>query len=169
MWKFFFWNYCDYCLKICYKEIIKIIIESNIEIKNYSLFTVQLFMGTRYSLKISEDTVYICPFKTNDVKIETIFSLKLTIKVTFPLKKSYSIIVLTWIMPHFWIPLSLPPPTFIWTCPLMMKKTHPTNHLSFSKLKLPYLLGGWGHHAHSAWKNLQIVFKIAKHMLLQYI
>ena len=71
------------------------ITESNIKIKNYSLFTVQLFMGTRYSSKISEDTVYIWPFKTNDVKIETIFSLKLTIKVTFPLKKSYSIIVLT--------------------------------------------------------------------------
>ena len=37
-------------------------------------------MGTSY-FKISESTVYTRPFKTNDVKMKTIFSLKVTIKV----------------------------------------------------------------------------------------
>ena len=40
-------------------------------------------MGTSYSFQISETTVYICPFKTND-EMKTSFSLKVTIKVTFP-------------------------------------------------------------------------------------
>ena len=34
--------------------------------------------GTNYIFKISETTVYICPFKTK-VEIETIFSLTVTI------------------------------------------------------------------------------------------
>ena len=38
-------------------------------------------MGTSNSFKISGTTVYICPFKTNDVKMKSIFSLKVTIKV----------------------------------------------------------------------------------------
>ena len=33
--------------------------------------------------KISKTAVYICPFKTNYKKMKTIFSLKVTIKVTF--------------------------------------------------------------------------------------
>ena len=40
------------------------IIASNIKIRHSSLFIEQLFIGTRYSLKISENTVYICVFKT---------------------------------------------------------------------------------------------------------
>ena len=39
-------------------------LESNVKIKNSSLFIVQLFMGTNYSFKIRETTVYIYPFKT---------------------------------------------------------------------------------------------------------
>ena len=31
------------------------------------MFIVQFFMGTRYSFKISETTVYICPFKSKDM------------------------------------------------------------------------------------------------------
>ena len=41
-------------------------------------------MGTSYSFKINKTRDYVCPFKTNDVKMKTIFSLKVTIKVTFP-------------------------------------------------------------------------------------
>ena len=33
-------------------------------------------MGISYYLKISKTAVYIYPFKTNDVKMKTIFSLK---------------------------------------------------------------------------------------------
>ena len=40
-------------------------------------------MGTSYSFKISKTTVYMCPFKIIDVKMKTIFTLKVTIKVTF--------------------------------------------------------------------------------------
>ena len=47
-------------------------------------FYLQLFMGTSYSFKIRKTRVYICPFKTNNVKMKTIFSLKVNIKVTFP-------------------------------------------------------------------------------------
>ena len=47
------------------------------------MFIVEFFMVTKYSFKIGEAIVYICPFRTNDVKMRTIFSLKLTIKVTF--------------------------------------------------------------------------------------
>ena len=62
-----------------------------------------IFMGTSYSAllyssstlasKISDTTVYICPFTTNEVKMKTIFSLKVTIKVTFNSKKRYSMII----------------------------------------------------------------------------
>ena len=81
------------------------------------MFIVQLFMGTSYSFKTSKTIVYICPLKTNDIKKKTTFSLKVTVKVTFPSKtKCYSMmIVLTWIMPlpppfgyHYHLPL--------WTC-----------------------------------------------------
>ena len=51
--------------------------------KNLHCPSVQLFVGTSCSFKISKTTVYICPFKTNDVKMKTIFSLKVTIKVIF--------------------------------------------------------------------------------------
>ena len=117
------------------------------------MFIVQVFVGTSWSFKISKATVYIYPFKTNDVKMKTIFSLKKTIKITFPWKKCYSMItVLTWIMspPSFDYHYHCPP---IWTCPLptpcnMVKKTLPPNDLSFSKLKSPHLLRGedtmWG-------------------------
>ena len=54
------------------------------KIKNSSLFIVQLFIGTSYSFNISKTTVYRCPFKTYDVKMKITFSLKVTIKVTFP-------------------------------------------------------------------------------------
>ena len=40
------------------------------------MFIVKLFMGISYYLKISKTAVYIYPFKTNDVKMKTIFSLK---------------------------------------------------------------------------------------------
>ena len=43
-------------------------IKSNIKITNSSLFIVQIFMGTSYSFTISKTAVYLCPFKTNDVK-----------------------------------------------------------------------------------------------------
>ena len=43
-----------------------------------SLFFIILFMRT------NKTTDYICPFKTNDIKIETIFSWKMTIKGAFP-------------------------------------------------------------------------------------
>ena len=43
------------------------------KIKNSSLINVQLFVGTSCSFQISKAAVYICPFKTNDVKIKTIF------------------------------------------------------------------------------------------------
>ena len=46
---------------------------------------VQLFMGTSYSFKISEPTVYICPYKT-DVKIKTFF-FESYLKSYFSLKK----------------------------------------------------------------------------------
>ena len=36
------------------------------------------------TFKISNTTIYIRPFKSNDVKMKTIFSLKKTRKVTFP-------------------------------------------------------------------------------------
>ena len=43
-----------------------------------------LFMGISYSFKINKTTaVYILPFKTYHVKMKIIFSLKVTIKVTF--------------------------------------------------------------------------------------
>ena len=45
-------------------------------------------MGTSYSFTISKTTVCICSFKTNDVKMKTIFSLKVTIKVTSSCKKN---------------------------------------------------------------------------------
>ena len=100
------------------------------------MFIVQLFIGTNYSFKISKATVYISPFKTNDIKMKT-FSLKVTIKVTFPWKKKcYMIIVLTWIMPAPLISIITVPP--IW----WKKKTLPPNDLSFSKVKSPFLLGG---------------------------
>ena len=52
-------------------------------------------MGTSYYFKISETTVYICPLKTNDVKIETIFSFKKDHKTYFSMKKrSYSMIII---------------------------------------------------------------------------
>ena len=47
------------------------------------LFIVQLFVETSCSFKITKTTVCIGPFKTNYVKMKTIFSLKKTIKVTF--------------------------------------------------------------------------------------
>ena len=58
-------------------------------------------MGTSYFFKIRKTTVYIFPFKFNNVKMKTIFSLKVTIKVSFPWnKKFYSmILVLTWFVP----------------------------------------------------------------------
>ena len=73
-------------LRLLFKDVLlkKIIIESNIKIKSSSLFIGQLFMGSSYSFKISKTTVYICPFKINDIKMKTIFSLKVTMKVTFP-------------------------------------------------------------------------------------
>ena len=46
-------------------------IKSNIKITNSSLFIVQIFMGTSYSFTISKTAVYLCPFKTNDVKTKT--------------------------------------------------------------------------------------------------
>ena len=55
-----------------------------------------------------------CPFKTNVVKMKTIFSLKVAIKVTFPWKKCYSMIIFwTWIMPLFGNHYYCAP---IWTC-----------------------------------------------------
>ena len=61
-------------------------------------------MGTSYSFKVSETAFWICPVKTNDVKIKTIFSLKVTINLLFPVN---------------------PPP------PNMKKKNSPSNDLSF--------------------------------------
>ena len=61
--------------------------------KNSPLFIVQLFMETSYSFTISKTTAYICSFKTNFVKMKTIFSLKVTIKVIFPQKKSYKMVI----------------------------------------------------------------------------
>ena len=64
-----------------------------------------------------QTAVYICPFKTNDGKTKTIFSLKVIIKVAFPWKKCYSmVIILTWIMP--------PPPNPLWL-PLSVTFPHP--------------------------------------------
>ena len=58
------------------------------EIKNSLLFIVQFFMGTSYSFKISNTAVYRRSCKTNnDVRMKTIYYLKVTIKVTFPCKK----------------------------------------------------------------------------------
>ena len=63
-------------------------------------------------------------------------------KLLFLEKKCYSIIVLTWIMPHLRLPLSLfphkdcPPPFPSPPHPMMKKKNFP-NDLNFSKLKSP--------------------------------
>ena len=54
---------------------------------------VQLFMGTSYSFKFSETLVYMCLFKTKDIKINTIFSLKVTIKLLSLEKKCYNMII----------------------------------------------------------------------------
>ena len=63
-------------LRLWFKdELLRNIIESNINVKNSSLIIVQLFMGTSYSFKISKNTVYKCPFKTNDVKMNLFFFL----------------------------------------------------------------------------------------------
>ena len=60
-------------------------IGSNIKInKKSSLFIVQIFKGTSYFFKSSETKVNIFPFKTNDIKMKTILSLKVTIIVTIP-------------------------------------------------------------------------------------
>ena len=59
------------------------IIESNLRIKYSLLFIVKFFVGTSYFFKISKTAVYICPFKTSYVKMKTIFSLKVILKVNY--------------------------------------------------------------------------------------
>ena len=95
--------------------------------------------------KISKTTVYVCPFKANDVKIKTTFSLKVTIKVlkvTFPWKNNcYNmIIVLNWIIPRLWLPLSLSPHMDLPT-PMIKKKLFPRWSELF-KIKIPPSLRG---------------------------
>ena len=88
--------------------------------KKFFIVHCTTFHGTSYSFRINKTTVYICPFKPNDVKIKTIFSLRKTIKVTFPWKKYYSVICFDLNYAHpFWLPLSRSP---TWACPHMMKK-----------------------------------------------
>ena len=135
------------CVKTVLSKLLRLLFEDNINItdnniktKHSSLFIAQLFRGTGYSFKISKTTVYICSFKTNDVKMKTIFSLKVTIKVILPWKQS---IILWWLfwpelcpLYHYHLHMDLPshPPTW-W------KKTLP-QLFELSKLKSPHLLGG---------------------------
>ena len=89
-------------------------------------------MGTSYSFKISEPTVYICPYKT-DVKIKTFF-FESYLKSYFSLKKKKlwydNCFELNYAPPHL-LPLSLFPR-------VMKKKNASPSDLSFSKLKSPH-------------------------------
>ena len=102
-------------------------------------------MGTSNSFKISKTAVYICPFETNDVKMQAICSLKVIINIIFPLKKA-TISEWFWpelLSPPIWLPLSLSSPHMD-LHPHIMKKTLSSNDLSFSKLKFPQSLRGEG-------------------------
>ena len=84
----------------CYFEITETIVkdvllrnnlESNVKIKNSSLFIVQLFMGTNYSFKIREITVYIYPFKTKWYKNENYFFFESDYKSYFYTKNKITV------------------------------------------------------------------------------
>ena len=100
------------------------------------MFLGQVLMGTSYFFKISETKVYIWPFKTNDVKIKLIFSLKVFIKITFPWKKCCSmIIVLTWL--NALTLITIIAASVIWTrfLPNVLKKSLFLQWIKFFKIK----------------------------------
>ena len=84
----------------CYFEITETIVkdvllrnnlESNVKIKNSSLFIEQLFMGTNYSFKIREIAVYIYPFKTKWYKNENYFFFESDYKSYFYTKNKITV------------------------------------------------------------------------------
>ena len=97
-----------------------------------------------------QTTVYIYPFKTNDVKMKTIFSLIVTIKVTFPWKKKnmlkYDNCFELNYAPPFSYDYDYHHPPYGLTLPIWRKKNSSPNDLSFSKLKWLSSLMGGGHH-----------------------
>ena len=109
-------------------------------------------MGTSYSFKISETTVYICPFKTNYIKIKTIFSWKVTFSYFF-LERGDVVYDNCWpeLCPLLWLPLSLMSPHMDMS-PIWWKKPVPW-WFKLSKIKIPCVLGRRTPWIHMYWKG----------------